>query len=196
MAKPFSSCPGNILCLFKTTCWVFLQRTIQTVTRMRQQSVSRSRARAGSATQRWDKDISILLVIPTAILGMIGCIQIPTANKEIHGKISYFHSTSTQLAIDAGDITIDTPASFVELKKKPTMCNKQNVGIILMIKPQPCYQDRCLVLGFTEESPSLPIISLFSWAAQDLLPNFLLFSPSPPELPSLKMGNTGKAKVH
>ena len=168
MAKPFSSCPGNILCLFKTTCWVFLQRTIQTVTRMRQQSVSRSRARAGSATQRWDKDISILLVIPTAILGMIGCIQIPTANKEIHGKISYFHSTSTQLAIDAGDITIDTPASFVELKKKPTMCNKQNVGIILM--------------GVTEESPSLPIISLFSWATQDLLPNFLLFSPSPPEL--------------
>lgn len=158
----------------------FFQRTIQTVTCMRQQSVSRSCARAGSVTQHRDKDISILLMIRTAILGMIGCIQIPTANKEIHVKISHFHSTSTQLIVDAGNIIIDTPASFGELKKKLIMCNKQNVGIILMIKPQPCSQDRCLILGFTEESPSLPTISLFAWATQDLFPNFLLFFPSPP----------------
>lgn len=32
-------------------------------------------------TPQQDKDVSILLMLPTAILGMIGCIEVLTANK-------------------------------------------------------------------------------------------------------------------
>lgn len=72
-------------------------------------------------TPQQDKDVSILLALPTAILGMIGCIQVPTANNEIHGKRSHFHGTSTQLMTDAQNIITNIPANFVELKKA-TLC--------------------------------------------------------------------------
>lgn len=68
-------------------------------------------------TLHQDKDVSILLTRPTAILGMIGYIQVPTANNEIHGKRSHCHGTSTQLMTDAENTITNIPANFVELKK-------------------------------------------------------------------------------
>jgi len=68
-------------------------------------------------TPQQDKDVSILLALPMAILEMIGCIQVPTVNNEIHRKRRHFHGTSTQLMTDAENIITNIPTNFVELKK-------------------------------------------------------------------------------
>lgn len=53
-----------------------------------------------------DKDVSILLVLPMAILGMIACIQVPTTSNERHRKRSNFHGTSAQLMTETKTLLI------------------------------------------------------------------------------------------
>lgn len=149
---------------------------------MRQQPVSRSCARAGSAMQpktlHQDKDVSILLTRPTAILGMIGYIQVPTANNEIHRKRSHCHGTSTQLMTDAENTITNIPANFVELKKTMLCATDRTQASSQWWNNIHQHQDRkTLTLGFTEESLALTEILRLSQTTKDLFPNLLLFSP-------------------
>lgn len=53
-----------------------------------------------------DKDVSILLVLPMAILGMIACIQVPATSNERHRKRIHFYGTSTQLMTETETLLI------------------------------------------------------------------------------------------